>query len=213
MIFTPGETPSFSRAPQCAHSSWRSHGRSVGSLFLSLSPNILDHFALQRDSLEAPSADHGIYTVSPKPATVENAWELLRHIGIFGRLDRMDPTLAADGSEDCVWVYWSALRVFCVVEGNGTFEVSFHSKLSPPTIRKFSLSTPEAAAARLCAILQKVCWGCFSEQEQSQAAFKTCGRCNIPSYCSKECQRHHWKLAHKRDCYNDLLTAASTHPS
>ncbi|KAH7060944.1 hypothetical protein BKA62DRAFT_629675, partial [Auriculariales sp. MPI-PUGE-AT-0066] len=32
------------------------------------------------------------------------------------------------------------------------------------------------------------------------APLKSCGRCQIPRYCSRDCQRQDWKVAHKAVC-------------
>ena len=46
------------------------------------------------------------------------------------------------------------------------------------------------------------CGHCKKEQETSQ--FKTCGRCGRVRYCSKECQRTHWKAVHKKHCCKEV---------
>ena len=42
--------------------------------------------------------------------------------------------------------------------------------------------------------LEKMCVVC------AEPATKKCGKCNMINYCSKECQKSHWKL-HKGFCY------------
>ena len=41
--------------------------------------------------------------------------------------------------------------------------------------------------------------GCL-EAEDGQTAFKTCSACKGPAYCSKTCQRAHWRNGHKLKC-------------
>ena len=47
----------------------------------------------------------------------------------------------------------------------------------------------------------KVCDNC-SAPEGSDCASKlsACGRCGLVVYCSKDCQRAHWKVNHKQRC-------------
>lgn len=40
-------------------------------------------------------------------------------------------------------------------------------------------------------------WGCRNDGKL------TCGECHLVSYCSKECQRTHWRV-HKRDCKDPI---------
>ena len=44
------------------------------------------------------------------------------------------------------------------------------------------------------------CDGC--RQDREVAHLKHCSRCNMVSYCSRECQTLHWKKQHKLDCRN-----------
>ena len=30
--------------------------------------------------------------------------------------------------------------------------------------------------------------------------FRTCSRCDVTRYCSKDCQKKHWKEGHKKEC-------------
>jgi hypothetical protein len=47
--------------------------------------------------------------------------------------------------------------------------------------------------------LNKVCSYCESV-EDSEHKLQTCSRCLLVAYCSKECQRAHWKNGHKQTC-------------
>jgi hypothetical protein len=38
------------------------------------------------------------------------------------------------------------------------------------------------------------------EIESYCGEFKTCSACRIPVYCSKKCQRQHWKNGHRKQC-------------
>lgn len=44
-----------------------------------------------------------------------------------------------------------------------------------------------------------VCAGCQWE-ENSPERFQMCGGCKRVYYCSKGCQRHHWKISHRENC-------------
>lgn len=49
-----------------------------------------------------------------------------------------------------------------------------------------------------CAECVKKCQGCHQTGAEKRR-FK-CGQCRVPAYCSKECQRVHWKQLHKQQC-------------
>jgi hypothetical protein len=36
-----------------------------------------------------------------------------------------------------------------------------------------------------------------------------CGRCCVACYCSKECQRNHWKTGHSSDCDQMVISKAT----
>eukprot|EP00899_Mesostigma_viride_P018036 jgi/Mesvir1/26233/Mv02409-RA.1 len=42
----------------------------------------------------------------------------------------------------------------------------------------------------------KMCWGC----EQRVASLLRCGQCRLAGYCSRECQKKHWKEGHREAC-------------
>ena len=44
------------------------------------------------------------------------------------------------------------------------------------------------------------CSGCGSKEGKDNAALLECGGCHKRRYCSKECQKDHWKAAHKQFC-------------
>ena len=43
------------------------------------------------------------------------------------------------------------------------------------------------------------CSGC-GHARRLQEKFRACSRCNVTRYCSKECQKKHWKEGHKKEC-------------
>jgi hypothetical protein len=46
---------------------------------------------------------------------------------------------------------------------------------------------------------KELCANCFLPEEAGQNNLLCCARCRRIKYCSKECQRAHWK-AHKKSC-------------
>jgi hypothetical protein len=47
----------------------------------------------------------------------------------------------------------------------------------------------------------KVCNNCFSPEGSATAPkLSACARCGLVVYCSRECQRVHWKAGHKQLC-------------
>ncbi|KAI8510863.1 Ankyrin-1 [Branchiostoma belcheri] len=50
-----------------------------------------------------------------------------------------------------------------------------------------------------------------SKFEENQAdvisTLKLCGRCKLTRYCSRDCQKQHWTVGHKRSCGHDALKA------
>ena len=76
-----------------------------------------------------------------------------------------------------------------------------------------------AVAAMLCAPSRQ-CAQCLALQPKEnvgQAKFKMCAACRCPVYCSPECQKLHWKKAHKKQCSawrvgtGRVLEAAAAH--
>ncbi|KAG2220694.1 hypothetical protein INT45_012558 [Circinella minor] len=55
-------------------------------------------------------------------------------------------------------------------------------------------ATPEKVRHRQCS--STFC----TNTEQKEGDFKKCGRCQRVSYCSRECQKEHWKHGHKAVC-------------
>lgn len=45
-------------------------------------------------------------------------------------------------------------------------------------------------------IKQNICSGCLTYGE----GFKKCANCKLICYCSKNCQKKHWKAGHKKEC-------------
>lgn len=66
----------------------------------------------------------------------------------------------------------------------------------------------EAAPER---IRHRQCGNMFcSKAEEKEGEFKKCGQCQRVAYCSKECQKTHWRSGHKAVCSkkDDEATAA-----
>lgn len=55
-------------------------------------------------------------------------------------------------------------------------------------------ATPDSATHRQCA--NSSC----EKKEEEPGSFKRCGRCQRVSYCSRECQKEHWKNGHRIVC-------------
>ncbi|KAF1801046.1 hypothetical protein FB192DRAFT_1383708 [Mucor lusitanicus] len=55
-------------------------------------------------------------------------------------------------------------------------------------------ATPESASHRQCANVM------CDKKEEEPGSFKRCGRCQRVSYCSRECQKDHWKHGHRAVC-------------
>ncbi|KAI9257332.1 hypothetical protein BDA99DRAFT_547799 [Phascolomyces articulosus] len=55
-------------------------------------------------------------------------------------------------------------------------------------------ATPEKVRHRQCS--STFC----TNQEEKEGDFKKCGRCQRVSYCSRDCQKEHWKHGHKAVC-------------
>ena len=49
------------------------------------------------------------------------------------------------------------------------------------------------------------CHGCKKPADQCAESLKRCIKCNFVKYCSRKCQKSHWKLHHKYICRPELL--------
>jgi hypothetical protein len=58
----------------------------------------------------------------------------------------------------------------------------------------------QAESARAAARHDTPCTGCGASRAEGAPAFKRCAACQAVAYCTRECQKAHWKKAHKRDC-------------
>lgn len=45
-----------------------------------------------------------------------------------------------------------------------------------------------------------VCANCLRTESEEGKGLKSCSKCLLTFYCSKECQKDHWKSAHKKEC-------------
>jgi hypothetical protein len=45
-----------------------------------------------------------------------------------------------------------------------------------------------------------VCANCSRTESEEGKGLKSCSTCLLTFYCSKECQKSHWKSAHKKEC-------------
>jgi len=58
----------------------------------------------------------------------------------------------------------------------------------------------------------KVCSNCSAlERNESALKLSACSRCGLVFYCSKECQRAHWKANHKHHCISKADRAPQIH--
>ncbi|KAJ4463123.1 hypothetical protein PAPYR_397 [Paratrimastix pyriformis] len=57
----------------------------------------------------------------------------------------------------------------------------------------------------------KTCAGC-GKSEETEGSFQQCGRCHQTCYCSRECQRNHWK-SHKKECVAPAEPVPETDPN
>mmetsp|Transcript_18951 Transcript_18951/g.31890 ORF Transcript_18951/g.31890 Transcript_18951/m.31890 type:complete len:625 (-) Transcript_18951:1419-3293(-) len=48
--------------------------------------------------------------------------------------------------------------------------------------------------------IKKTCWQC--KQNKDNISLQVCGKCNVASYCSRDCQVEAWKQGHKTACKN-----------
>ena len=44
------------------------------------------------------------------------------------------------------------------------------------------------------------CDGCCTKRKQGMSSMKVCGRCQRTYYCSRNCQKKHWRTSHKECC-------------
>ncbi|CAO3597041.1 unnamed protein product [Absidia cylindrospora] len=65
-------------------------------------------------------------------------------------------------------------------------------------------AAPERMKRRQCA--NPLC----EVTEQNEGEFKRCGQCERVAYCSRECQRNHWKSGHKIVCGSKSSSSPST---
>ncbi|ETO21605.1 hypothetical protein RFI_15599 [Reticulomyxa filosa] len=59
-----------------------------------------------------------------------------------------------------------------------------------------AVTVPSAVASH---VQMAQCANCLI-LEWEQTNFRTCAQCKEAQYCSKDCQRMHWKLAHRGEC-------------
>jgi len=57
-----------------------------------------------------------------------------------------------------------------------------------------------SAMKRLAARCETPCAGCGASNPEGAPAFKRCSVCHAVAYCTRECQKAHWKAKHKREC-------------
>ena len=55
--------------------------------------------------------------------------------------------------------------------------------------------------------LGRYCAGCRASELEAQ--LMSCGRCRMKWYCSRACQKAHWKLGHKLYCVQVSLLSLS----
>ncbi|XP_035682998.1 poly [ADP-ribose] polymerase tankyrase-2-like [Branchiostoma floridae] len=47
---------------------------------------------------------------------------------------------------------------------------------------------------------------CGKPGYRSTGTLKLCGRCKLTRYCSRDCQKQHWSVGHKKCCGNDAYS-------
>ncbi|KAI8499961.1 Ankyrin-1 [Branchiostoma belcheri] len=45
-----------------------------------------------------------------------------------------------------------------------------------------------------------------------RSTLKLCGQCKLTRYCSRDCQKQHWLIGHKRSCGHDAYTGVEPNP-
>eukprot|EP00899_Mesostigma_viride_P026622 jgi/Mesvir1/7144/Mv02504-RA.1 len=55
---------------------------------------------------------------------------------------------------------------------------------------------PPASREEVAGVAVKTCWGCSGKA----ASLQRCGGCRLAGYCSRECQKKHWKEGHREAC-------------
>jgi hypothetical protein len=64
-----------------------------------------------------------------------------------------------------------------------------------------------AAAKKVTKKLETPCAGCGAVRKLDELPYKSCSACRAVSYCTKECQKKHWKQ-HKKECATLAASAA-----
>jgi TPR repeat protein len=85
---------------------------------------------------------------------------------------------------------------------HGSVDVPGHSPLPLALrwLRKAAAQGETESVALLGSIEQQLHTACSHCKKPAQSALSACAACNAAFYCSKGCQRAHWKAGHKRDC-------------
>lgn len=113
-----------------------------------------------------------------------------------------------------------ALRLGWDVSRGSNVPVMFETMRAPGDTRGgvvpgATWSTPEDESVTLSGFaVNKVgglarCAACRREQKHDETPFKVCSVCRAPHYCSKECQRAHWRTAHKHECTGPAAEAVA----
>jgi hypothetical protein len=60
---------------------------------------------------------------------------------------------------------------------------------------------PEEKYKKDSTLTGKICGNCFASKGSASAReLSACSRCSLVVYCSRDCQRAHWKINHKLYC-------------
>jgi hypothetical protein len=59
--------------------------------------------------------------------------------------------------------------------------------------KEYVKETPNLTQGEMCA-------NCYVLEKTLDEKLLKCGQCRLIKYCSRECQREHWKEAHKKQC-------------
>jgi len=57
----------------------------------------------------------------------------------------------------------------------------------------------------------RACCNCFASEGSTESELLACARCGLVLYCSRDCQRAHWKVNHKQHCISKADRVPSCH--
>ena len=121
-----------------------------------------------------------------------------------------NPLLVPSSSKSaCHLIMWSSkeLQVFRL-ENLQSLSLCFTKPISKQKLqsKKFTVSyqIKKAQKKRMKAVRECAFCHVFEALSGSTHDFKCCARCRVPFYCSKKCQKQHWRAGHKTECTSIL---------